>query len=146
MRHEGIMLPYFSAPMIAWIVTQFAKVVIKGRQKEWDWRNMYRSGSMPSSHAAVVVALAVYIFLNQGINSPEFGITSIFAAIVLYDAVNVRHAVGEHGVILRQLLIKEAKKNGNKVSNVRQSLGHTPIEVLAGSIVGALIALIVFVV
>lgn len=146
MRHEGVLLPYFSAPMIAWIVTQLIKVMVKGRRGHWDWRNMYRSGSMPSSHAAVVVALAVFVCLNRGVGSPDFGIASVFAAVVLYDAVNVRHAVGMHGVILKQLLMKEAKKSGQKAEYVRQSLGHTPIEVLAGSIIGALIALIIYVV
>lgn len=140
---------YIIAAMLAWIVTQVIKLIHKGINGSWDWRNLYRSGNMPSSHASVVMSLVTLIGLSEGISSVEFGIASIFAGIVMYDAMNVRQAVGRHGVVIKEI-IKQQKMNTKIMKNpkyyIRDSFGHTPTEVAVGAIIGILLAIAIYVV
>ena len=128
--------------MIAgWIVAQGAKYVIKvvktGDMQQL--RQLYLSGNMPSAHATSVVALLVVIGLIDGVTSGLFAVAALFAAIVMYDAVMVRRSSGEQGRAL-QLLIKESKST---IQLPRAAKGHTPIEVLAGGVLGAIIGIVV---
>lgn len=135
---------YFVLPLLAWLMAQVAKIFIKGFSRgDWDWRYIYRSGGMPSAHATVVVALCTVIGVRTSTHSPEFGIACIVAAIIMYDAVNVRHAVGEHAVALRSILPKVFKKNVPDIT-IHQSYGHTPLEVLAGVVIGVVVPILVF--
>ena len=102
---------------------------------------MTKSGGMPSGHAASFVAATMYIGLSQGFNSPLFGLAFCIAAIVIYDAMNVRYAVGEQGKILTQII----KKQKYTIPTPQIVEGHTLPQVIAGSILGFLIALIVFI-
>lgn len=135
---------YFVIPIFAWIVAQIAKIFINGIQaKDWNWRYIYRSGGMPSAHTTVIVSLCTVLAYRLGTQSPEFGIACIMAAIIMYDAVNVRHAVGEHAVALREIIPLVLKKQ--KVPMViHQSRGHTPYEVLAGLCIGLIVPILVF--
>lgn len=135
---------YFVIPLFAWIMAQVAKILIKGLyEKDWNWRYIYRSGGMPSAHTTVIVSLCTVLGYRLGTQSPEFGIACILAAIVMYDAVNVRHAVGEHSKALRMVLPKVLKgKPANMI--IHQSNGHTPQEVLAGVVIGVIVPVLVF--
>lgn len=135
---------YFVLPLFAWLIAQVCKIFIKGfYRKDWDWRYIYRSGGMPSAHATVVMALATVVGVRTGTHSPEFGIACVMAAIIMYDAVNVRHAVGEHAVALRQIVPKVFKSKTPDIV-IHQSYGHTPLEVLVGVVVGVAVPLLVF--
>ena len=135
---------YFVLPLFAWLIAQVCKIFIKGlANNDWNWRYIYRSGGMPSAHATVVVALATVVGVRAGTHSPEFGIACVVAAIIMYDAVNVRHAVGEHAVALRQMIPKVFKNSAPDIT-IHQSYGHTPLEVLIGVIVGVVVPLLVF--
>lgn len=139
---------YFILPLVAWVIAQFAKLLIKGFQNnDWDWRYIYRSGGMPSAHTTVIVALCTVLAHRLGTTSPEFGIACILAAIVMYDAMNVRHAVGEHGQALRAIMpevFKGKKKPPQMI--IHQSNGHTPMEVLAGLTIGIVAPTLVLIV
>jgi len=127
-------------------MAQVAKIFIKGFcDKDWDWRYIYRSGGMPSAHTTVIISLCTVLGYRLGTQSPEFGIACILAAIVMYDAVNVRHAVGEHSKALREIVPKVFKNSPPKMI-IHQSNGHTPLEVLAGGIIGVIVPVLVFIV
>ena len=126
---------YWLAPIMAWLAAQLAKMVIarfNGSPKELR-PTIVTSGSMPSSHSAITVSLLVVVAVVDGISSAAFGITLVLTSIVIYDALNVRRAVGEQGLILR--LIAKDKPFYN-------AIGHKPIEVVAGSILGVAIAVL----
>jgi uncharacterized protein len=134
--------PYIIAIIAAWIVAQGAKYVIfavKGRTLK-GFRHLYLSGNMPSAHSATVAALLTVIAQRDGIESGLFGLATLFAAVVMYDAVMVRRSSGEQGHAIQQL-IKEQKST---IKLPRAAKGHEPAEVLVGASIGVLIGLVVF--
>lgn len=136
-----ILSPYIIAAGVGWVVAQFTKYVVasvRGR-KIASFRQLYLSGHMPSAHSATTVALLVVIGFKDGVGSGLFGLALVFTAVVLYDAMMVRRSSGEQGVSLTALL----KEQNSKVALPRVAMGHTPIEVAVGSLVGALVGLAV---
>lgn len=135
--------PYLLVIVLSWIVSQGAKyliVVIKYRNFN-HLRQLYLSGNMPSAHSATVVSVSIVIGFYNGFESAIFGLSALLAGIVMYDAVMVRRSVGEQGQAI-QAIIKQTK-NGVKIP--RSAKGHTPIEVLVGACIGALVGLVVFI-
>lgn len=129
--------PYIIVPFISWVIAQATKFAIKASGGDVSWKYLYKSGNMPSSHTAIVTSLMVVLAFLSGIESPEFGIGAVFSLIVIYDALNVRRAVGEQGgVIARLLEITRTPKAQREVIKVREVLGHTPLEVAAGALIG----------
>lgn len=137
-----IFSPYLIAIIAAWLIAQGAKYLIMAvRQRSFDHvRQLYLSGNMPSAHSATVTALIVVVGLRDGFGSAIFSLAALFGAIVMYDAMMVRRSSGEQGVAIQQL-IKEQK---SKVRIPRAAKGHTPVEVAAGALLGALLGLVVF--
>lgn len=124
----------------AWFVAQVIKVLLELRFRgKSSWDTMFGSGGMPSSHSAFVCALAVSTGVLYGIQSPLFAITAGLAAIVMYDAFNVRRAAGEHAKHLNQILAKHGKAVTEErgVKRLKESLGHTPFQVLMGALLGS---------
>ncbi len=129
--------PYVVVPLVVWAIAQFLKFVIAALRGKVDFRNLYSSGGMPSVHAAVVSSLAITALLVDGHNSAAFGITVIFAAMVMYDAFGVRRAVGEQAVALNAILEAAPPSDGlHPAQRLREVLGHKPIEVFAGACLG----------
>ena len=136
--------PYLYVPVIAWALAQLIKVVIEIIKGDADVKYLYASGGMPSAHSAVVVSLAGYTFYHQGANSPLFGVTAIIAGIVMYDSFGVRRSSGEQAKALNKL-IAEMAHNGNlrkpdDYARLREVLGHQPLEVIVGALLGGLVA------
>ena len=138
---------YFVIPLFAWMMAQVAKIFLKGiLERDWDWRYIYRSGGMPSAHTTIIVSLCTVLAYRLGSRSPEFGIACILAAIVMYDAINVRHAVGEHARALKAIVPEVFKKTEPPKMIIHQSNGHTPLEVVAGAFIGVITPMLVFIV
>ena len=139
---DVLLSPYIIALIAGWVVAQGAKYIIMGiSHRSFDHlRQLYLSGNMPSAHSATVVALVVVIGLRDGIDSGLFGLASLLASIVMYDAMMVRRSSGEQGKAIQQL-IKEQKST---VPMPRAAKGHTPVEVLIGGALGSVIGLVVF--
>lgn len=136
---------YFVIPWIAWVVAQIMKLLIMGlRHKDWNWRYMYRSGGMPSSHTAVIVALCTVLAFREGTTSASFGIACTMAAIVMYDAMNVRHVVGEHSEALKAILPTVFKGKVPAEIIIRKSDGHTLAEVGVGTIIGVVLPILLY--
>ena len=131
--------------MLGWFIASVAKVIIiLIREKRLDFRKLYASGGMPSSHSATVSALAIAVAKTDGLKSTNFAIAFILAFIVMYDASGVRRAAGEQARILNQLVnnLSEHKPVYLK-KNLKELIGHTPLEVIVGALLGILIALVV---
>ncbi len=137
-----ILTPYFVAIIAAWLIAQGVKyLLIAIKNRSFDHvRQLYLSGNMPSAHSATVMALVVVIGFRDGFDSGLFGLGALFAGIVMYDAMMVRRSSGEQGLAIQQL-IKEQKSS---IRLPRAAKGHTPIEVLAGAMLGGIIGLVVF--
>lgn len=131
--------PYIVAGMAGWIVSQLSKYVVASFKvrKLASLRQLYLSGHMPSAHSATVVAVLVVIGLKDGIGSGLFGLALVFACVVLYDAMMVRRSSGEQGIAITGL-IKETK---SPVPLPRVAIGHTPLEVAVGSLLGLCVGL-----
>ena len=130
---DSILSIYLLAPGLAWLAAQVIKTVIALKKHEHltVYEEFMRSGNMPSSHSSITVALLTVVGAREGLSSPEFGIAFVLTAVVLYDALNVRRAVGEQGLVLRMLA---------KDKIFFSAVGHRPVEVLAGSILGFMVA------
>ena len=95
---------------------------------------------MPSSHSAITVCLATVMAINNGLNSSEFAISAIVSFIVMADAAGVRRAAGKQAEVLNKLVYHSKEIRLDK--ELRVLLGHTPIEVIAGAVLGMLVALL----
>ena len=95
---------------------------------------------MPSSHAASVSALTTAVGLQEGFRSIVFGITLFFSLIVMYDAAGLRRAAGRHAAVLNRL-IEEHFRDQSGTQRLMELLGHTPLEVLIGALIGVASAL-----
>jgi len=129
--------------IVSWLTAQLLKIFIEVCvHKKFDFRRLYGSGGMPSSHAACTVGVAAAAGKLCGFSSPEFGIAATFAFVVMYDASNVRHAAGEQAKILNYM-IKHWKETTPEIfgKELKELLGHTPMQVLIGALVGLVIGL-----
>lgn len=128
---------------IAWAVSQISKTIlhtiINGKL---DWSRLKGDGGMPSSHSASVTALAVATGMVCGIDSPYFAIAVVFAAITCHDAMNSRREIGKHSVVLNELIKKIEQEEPFEVV-LKEFVGHTPLQVLIGILVGGIIAFLV---
>jgi uncharacterized protein len=96
---------------------------------------------MPSSHAASVAALSTSVGIQQGFLSPLFGVTLYFSLVVMYDAAGLRRAAGRQAVILNRLIDEHFRHPERDTQKLMELLGHTPLEVLIGAIIGVLASL-----
>ena len=131
-------------PFIAWVSAQLLKM-LGGyfREKRLDWGFFIRSGGMPSAHTALVTSLATTVGFLEGFNSVLFGVSVVFALIVMYDAAGVRRSVSKQSVILNRILQELKERRPKDIEHdVRQLIGHTPVQVFYGALVGLSVALI----
>ena len=130
---------------LAWIFAQILKV-ISGiiTEKRFNFMWFVGTGGMPSSHAAGVTALASSIGLYAGFDSPIFAIALLFAIVVLFDAQGVRRASGEQAQILNKILDDIYWKKRIQDDRLKELLGHTPVEILAGVAIGIFMSLLCY--
>lgn len=122
---------------------QFYKVFFPVLKKQKpQWHRLIQTGGMPSSHASTVVSLVTGVFLLKGTASIEFAISMVFAGIVLYDATGVRRQAGKHAKALNTLIEAIEHHEGIEIINekFKELLGHTPLEVFWGTILGIVIS------
>ncbi len=130
-------------PLATWLVVQFYKLIVEvltAKGRKINWKRILGSGGMPSSHTACITSLATSIGMTEGFGSPLFALASVFAFIVMYDAAGVRRAAGKQARILNQMM--EEDKNINYQEKLVELLGHTPVEVFVGAVVGIGIGLL----
>lgn len=128
--------------LVACFAAQGLKAVVElVRNRKLDLRVMMGTGGMPSAHSALVTALACGVGQTLGWASPIFAATVVFAIIVMYDAAGVRQAAGKQAKVLNQI-IDELFQEKPEISEdrLKELLGHTPFQVIAGSILGVMIS------
>ncbi len=141
---EVIKNKYIVVPMLLWFGIQVFKVIYDLiTTKKFNFKRIMGAGGMPSSHSAVLVGLATLIGKYEGVNTPIFAVALIFSFIVMYDAAGVRRAAGKQAKLLNQI-VETPGLSGIQVSEkLVEVLGHTPIQVIVGAIIGVIAGLIV---
>ena len=129
--------------VLSWTLAQVLKVLINlWLEKKLDWRRCFGMGGMPSSHSAFVFSLLLAVGIREGVSTTLFALAFALAAVVIYDAMGVRAETGKQGAVLNQIL-REILVEGQPITEkkLKELVGHTPLEVLGGVIVGAVITL-----
>ncbi|WP_416147077.1 divergent PAP2 family protein [Salipaludibacillus sp. HK11] len=131
---------------------QFIKVPLQYvASRKFDWTLLTSTGGMPSSHSGAVTALSTGIGLEHGVDSPFFAISAVFGIIVMFDATGVRRHAGEQATVINRLVtdfnkaVNEMKhwpekKEQEKRKELKELLGHQPIEVFFGGLLGIILA------
>ncbi len=139
MFHEIVTNRVLIIPLCSWAIAQLLKVIVVLIQKKrLDIRYFVVSGGMPSSHSALVGALATTVAFIEGLGSVTFGIAVIFALVVMYDAAGIRQSVGQQATVLNRILRELGTRRPVKVlgHEFRELVGHTPFQVIVGGLLG----------
>lgn len=147
--------------VLSWITAQLIKAVLYAiRYKTFKLERLFGSGGMPSSHSSTVCALVITVYRMEGINSAVLGLAMIFAMITMYDATGVRRAAGLHAKQINRLrhIVEELDEEAldkidekvdededddpENTKELKEFLGHTPLEVILGALLGILIAVV----
>lgn len=137
---------FIISPIVAFILAQGTKVLLKSFKRKIVWRDVFAYSDMPSGHTAVVVSLVTILALARGISSPEFAVAFVFMSIVITDAIGLRNYLGQHGKTLN-ILVKDLKEDeflDNNYPKLLEHIGHTPLQVIIGALVGVITSVVAF--
>ena len=134
---------YIYIPFLLWFGIQLFKLIYDlVTTKKFNFKRIMGAGGMPSSHSAVVVGLATLIGKYEGVGTPIFALAFIVAFVLMYDACGVRRAAGKQPALLDKL-VETPGLTGVQVSEkLVEVLGHTPIQVLVGALIGFIVGII----
>jgi acid phosphatase family membrane protein YuiD len=137
---------YIIVPLIAVFIAQISKFFIPQNRLKPTLKNLLAYSGMPSSHAAVTVSLVTIIGLKLGINSPIFAISALMSFLALRDALGIRQYIGRQGKIINELVedLNEDKYLDDRYPQLIEKVGHTPKQILVGSSIGLLVAIIFY--
>lgn len=134
---------YIYIPFLLWFGIQLFKLIYDlVTTKKFNFKRIMGAGGMPSSHSAVVAGLATLIGKYEGVGSPIFAVSFIMAFVVMYDACGVRRAAGKQAALLNKLVETPALTGVQVSEKLVEVLGHTPIQVFVGAVIGAVVGLI----
>ncbi|WP_138416266.1 divergent PAP2 family protein [Aquibacillus sediminis] len=140
-----------STALIGIGTAQFLKVPLHYIETgKWDWNKTIGSGNMPSSHSSAVTSLSTYVALKKGIYSIDFGVSSIFSLIVMYDAMGIRWQAGETAIAVNDMYEQLEKLADDhpgfyykkRKKELKEMIGHLPIEVAGGAALGFVVGAI----
>lgn len=137
--------PVIDCGLLAWFLAQLIKVILDAvLLRKIDVRRFVSSGGMPSSHSALVVAAAAAIGKLYGVQTPNFALAAILSAVVMYDACNVRRSAGDTARLVNQILAHVEQLTAEDFADdLREVMGHTPLQVLMGALLGLGVGLMV---
>ena len=139
--------PWLLCPVTSWLVAQVMKVIINAIiHKKLDWERLVGDGGMPSGHSATVSSLAMFALLKSGPSSFEFAVCAILAIIVCHDAMGVRWETGKQAQAINEIIrtVEVLSKQDLPEVKLKELVGHTPVQVLAGITIGICNALLFF--
>lgn len=137
---------YLLTPIVAFILAQGAKVFLRSFHHKITWHDVFAYSDMPSGHTAVTVSLVTILGLKLGISSPIFATAFVFATIVITDAIGLRNYLGQHGKTLN-ILVKDLKEDeflDRSYPKLLERIGHTPMQVIVGALVGIITSVVSF--
>lgn len=139
--------PFLITSVSSWLVAQLIKVIISSIiNKKFSLSWLFSDGGMPSGHSATVSSLAMFSLLSCGPSSFQFAVTMILAIIVCHDATGVRQEAGKHAVLLNEIMetLELLKTKMDPYKKLKEYVGHTRVQVIAGITVGVVNALIMY--
>ena len=134
-----------SVALFAWLCAQVIKTIINYCLiGHFELERMWGAGGMPSAHSAFVCSAFIAVAKSEGVRSPMFAFAFILAAIVMYDAMGVRNETGKQAKLLNHIF-SDMQHNGGFVDykKLKEKVGHTPIEVISGALLGILIGIFI---
>lgn len=137
---------YIIIPFLAVFIAQISKFFITNNRLHFSLKNLVAYSGMPSSHAALTVSLSTIIALREGLDSPLFALSLLFTLLVLRDALGIRQYIGKQGQVLNELVedLGEDEYIDDTYPVLVEKVGHTPIQLIIGALVGFLVALVSF--
>jgi uncharacterized protein len=127
--------------LLAWCVAQIYKFLARLLlERKFEPAMLWAPGGMPSAHSALVTALAVSVGMNVGFDSASFAIAAGVAMIVMYDAAGIRQAAGKHARVINRIVDELLSGYPVTEERLREILGHTPLQVIAGCLLGGVSA------
>ena len=137
--------PIIDCDLLAWFLAQLAKVILEAvLLRKLDLRLFVSSGGMPSSHSALVVACTTAIGRLYGVEGPLFALAVMVSVVVMYDACHVRRSAGDTARLVNQILAHVEKLTAEDFADdLREVMGHTPLQVLMGALLGLGVGLLV---
>ena len=137
--------PFLITSVTSWFIAQLIKVIINFCvTKKLVWERLFGDGGMPSGHSATVSSLAVFAALRCGCSSFEFAVCAILAIIVCHDAMGVRQEAGKQAMVINDMVAQFEKLLKQDIVDIdlKELVGHTPLQVLAGITLGVANALV----
>ncbi|MCI8620286.1 MAG: divergent PAP2 family protein [Clostridia bacterium] len=131
---------YLYVPILVWFGIQSFKVIWDlVETKKLNFKRILGPGGMPSSHSAVTMCLAIMVGKAEGFSSPSFAISLILAIVVMYDAAGIRRAAGKQASLLNKIVNTPGLSTIQVQERLAEVLGHTPVQVLVGAIIGIIV-------
>ncbi len=129
------------AVMLGWLLAQILKIPTEYlRSRRWLWAMFFAAGGMPSSHTALMVSGTLAVALYHGFDNPIFGIAVAATMIIAHDAAGVRRQAGIHAERINVLFEELLKGHMWDENELKEVIGHTPLEVIGGIILGLIVA------
>ncbi len=126
---------YALTPFLAWLVAGVSKFIINSIKAKQFAFGLIGYGGLPSNHSAIVSSMAALVALKEGVGHPAFGVAITLAFIVMIDANSLRRQVGKHAVAINRLAA-----SAPNYQTLRESMGHSRLEIAAGVLVGIVVA------
>lgn len=140
---KAIANKYLYIPFLVWFCIQIFKVIYDLiTTKKFNFKRIMGAGGMPSSHSAVVTCLSTLIGKSEGVDTPIFAVSVIFAMIVMYDAAGVRRAAGKQAHLLNKIVETPGLSGMEVQERLVEVLGHTPLQVLVGATIGIVVGVL----
>ena len=137
--------PFLLVSLSSWLIAQVLKVIINAViHKQWSLERLFGDGGMPSGHSATVASLAVFSALSYGTGSFQFAVTTILAIIVCHDAMGVRLETGKQAIVINEIVESLLDMEKQPEVKLKEFVGHTPIQVIAGILIGIMNAFIMY--
>ena len=137
---------FILSPIFAFALAQGLKVFLRSLKRKVTWRDIFAYSDMPSGHTSVVVAIATIVAFIHGLASTHFAIAFVFATIVIVDAIGLRNYLGQHGKTIN-VLVKDLDEDDyldHDYPKQLEKIGHTPLQVIIGAIIGFSTSLIMY--
>ena len=131
--------------ILSWATAQFLKLIITFiQERKWDFGKLVSAGGMPSSHSSFVTALTIGIGQVEGYGSSLFAACAVLSFIVMYDATGVRWESGQQAAVINKIVEMLQDPNIKLETQLKEILGHTPLQVFAGVVLGVIFGVLYF--